>query len=295
MALPPGDEPMRRGIDLLVCWLLVLGAGVAALRAADPASEPKRAGGWFQSNGARLGIADAYAFHATGTLGEERVIVVAVSNQGFVPAVLDRYWDRRYILEHDFKDDETGVVYFEFGLDGSYRGLSYDFGSGDGCGYCSGGVQSTVKLVDGRLRGTLRQPEGSDQRSFDVTLDVPVESDDHGKAQGAGGGAPGRAYLDYHEALAGSDPAAIRKCLSAERRATWAHAEKQGQGADFLAFLREGHPRRVEVTQGYVDGDRALLLLEGASSNGKVRGEAQLVREGGVWRFEQETLEPPAD
>ncbi len=267
----------------------------AAEKVTEQAAEPKRAGGWFQSTGARLGIADAYAFHGTATLGDEKVIVVAVSNQGFVPSVIDRYWNRRFVLEHFFKDDQTGLVYFEFGLDGRYRGLSYYFGSGDGCGYCSGGVESTVKLVDGRLRGTLHQAEGSDKRSFDVTLDVPVEGDDHGTTQGAGGGAPGQAYLAYDRALGGSDPAAVRSCLSEERRATWAHAEKQGQGSEFLAFLREDHPTRIAVTQGYIDGDHALVLFEGENAEGKLRGEAQLVREGGSWRFEEETLEPLAD
>jgi len=51
--------------------------------------------------------------------GTEKVLVVAVSNQGFVPDAMDEYWDRHRALERYFKDDETGLVYFEFGPDGS--------------------------------------------------------------------------------------------------------------------------------------------------------------------------------
>ena len=53
------------------------------------------------------------------------------------------------------KDKETAVVYVEFKPDGAYRGPSYYFAQGNGCGYCGGnlGVTSTVKLAGGRIAG----------------------------------------------------------------------------------------------------------------------------------------------
>ena len=43
-------------------------------------------------------------------------------------------------------DDESKVVTFEFDADGKYRGLSYYFGPGVGCGFCyDSKVGSTVR------------------------------------------------------------------------------------------------------------------------------------------------------
>jgi hypothetical protein len=265
---------------------------VVLLAAGAGAEDSGAAFGVFETAATRLPIADAYAFPGTSTLGEPGVVLVAVSNAGFVQAELDRYWDRRHVIDTYFRDDETGVVWLEFDPDGRYRGLSFYFGSGDGCGYCSGGVDSTVKRTGDRLVGTLRQGDSGDGRSFEITLDVPVSSDDHGAAQGAGGGAPGAAYLAYEAALVGDDPARVRELLAAERRAAWAEAEAAGEGEGFLAFLREGHPQRIRIVEAYVQGDRALVLFAGEGPVMRIEGEALLVREEGAWRFEEETIRP---
>ncbi|HLF57224.1 MAG TPA: hypothetical protein VI942_10300 [Thermoanaerobaculia bacterium] len=277
--------PITRGSTLAACcWL-------AALATAGAADDSSSALGYFESHGTRLPITDSYAFPGTSSLGEEGVVVVAVSNAGFVQSELDQYWDRRYVLDNFFEDDETGVVYFELDPDGRYRGLSYYFGPGDGCGYCSGGVESSVKRVGDRFVGTLRQSDSGDGRAFEITIDVPVSSSDYGAPQGEGGGAPGTTYLAYNAALDGSEAAALRELVSAERRATWAEAESEGQAERFLAYLREGHPQTIRVVQAYVRGERALVLYEGENAYSKIRGEALLVLEDGVWRFEEETIQ----
>ena len=274
---------------LLSCLCLLLPVTHSA------AEEGGRASGSFETTGSAMEVKDAYAFYGTPSLGGKgKVIVVAVSNQGFVKEALDLYWDRRNALERYFKDERTGLVYFEFGPDGGYLGLSYYFGPNDGCAYCADpSVQSTVSLQGGRLTGKLSFPKGGDgHRWFDISLDVPVSDDDHGKSQGAGGGEPGKAYLAYHRALGGWDRRALRSLLSEERRSAWDKAEAEGKGNSFLSFLQQGHPREVKVTAAYVKGDRALLLIEGKGETGKVRGEVHFSREQGSWRFDEETLSP---
>lgn len=274
--------------QLLVCLWFMLTAVSAH------AAEDGRASGQFQSKEIHLKITDAYAFRGTSTLGgKEKGIVVAVSNQGFVQSAIDEYWDRRYALECYFQDEQTGLIYFEFGPDGRYRGLSYYFASGNGCGYCADpAVQSHVRLANGRLTGKLLFPKGKDPNLwFDVSLDVPVSSDDHGKPQGPGGGEPGKAYLAYHRALLGKDEQAIKSLLSEERRAKWTGAEAKGTGGRFLAFLRKYHPGEVRVTEGFIKGDHALLLIEGKGDMDPIIGEAQLSRQQGAWRFEEETIQ----
>lgn len=286
---------MKDSQKVLIAVFTFLFAAVSGIEAV--AAEGGRASGRFDSRGRVMKITDAYAFYGEPSLGgKEKVIVVAVSNQGFVKAALDEYWDRKVALERYFKDENTGLVYFEFGRDGRYRGLSYYFGPGNGCGYCADpSVQSKVRFRDGKMTGKLSFPEGSDpDRWFEVSLDVPVSNDEHGKAQGPGGGEPGETYMAYHKALSGTDTRAIKALLSEERRARWEKAEKDGNGPAFLSFLREEHPADVRVAEAYVSGDKALLLLEGKGAAGKVRGEAQFSREKGVWRFDEETFSSAA-
>jgi hypothetical protein len=285
---------MKKSQKVLIAIFLFILLGLFTKTGAN-AAEGGRAAGRFDSKDLEMNITDAYAFYGEPSLGgREKVIVVVVSNQGLIKAALDEYWDRKNALERYFKDEKTGLVYLEFSRDGRYRGLSYYFGPGNGCGYCSDTeVKSTVSFKDGKITGDLSFPKGSDpDRWFEISLDVPVSNDEHGNPQGAGGGVPGKAYLAYHRTLSGKDVRAIRARLSEERRKRWDKAEKDGNGPSFLAFLREDHPSDVRVREAYVSGDKALLILDGKGAMGKVRGEAQLSRYQAEWRFDEETFSP---
>jgi hypothetical protein len=89
------------------CFLRLLATGISLALAGDEG----RASGQFASNGTQLKIKDAYAFRTTpspgGADGKEKVIVVAVSNDGFIPAAIDEYWDRRNVLDRHFRDEST--------------------------------------------------------------------------------------------------------------------------------------------------------------------------------------------
>ena len=186
------------------------------------------------------------------------------------------------------KDKETAVVYLEFKPDGAYRGLSYYFAQGNGCGYCGGDVTSTVKLANGRLAGTLRSKD-QPTRLFEVKLDVPITPDDHGTPLPADGGAPGNAYLGYHTALVKRDAKALRTFLSDELRESLADAEKKGKVAAEMNYLAKEHPgKSVRITKGFSKGDHAVLLIDGESSTSKLTGEVVLVNQRGSWRVDDE-------
>ena len=184
---------------------------------------------------------------------------------------------RRRAVDKRIKDDDTGVVYFEFRPDGSYRGLSYYFAPGNGCGFCTSEVVSTVKLSGGKLAGALKGTEKD--RPLDVSLNVPVMSDEHGTALPADGGAPGAAYLAYHMALV-------------KRQQSWADAEKKGNVGKFVEYLAAEHPdKSVRITHGYARGNTAVLLVSGESIAGKLVGEALLMKEKDAWRVDDELME----
>jgi hypothetical protein len=270
---------------------MCVAAFVAALTPDAPAAEPTDiAHGTFKSQAITLDVRSAIAFKGKSYLGPDDVLIVAVTNARVHGDALAEYYDRKRAVEKRIKDDDTGVVYFEFRPDGSYRGLSYYFVPGNGCGFCTSEVASTVRLGGGRLSGTLRGTEKD--RPFEVVLNVPVMSDDHGSALPAGGGAPGAAYLAYHAALVKRDRATLKPLLSLDRQQTWADAEKKGDVSKFVDYLAAEHPdKSLRIVRGFVKGDTAVLLVSGESLVGSLVGEALLKKEKDAWRVDDELMD----
>ncbi len=247
------------------------------------------ADGSFTSWTFTMPVSTAMAFRGKSILDKTDVIFVALSNGDFRVDWFANFYDRRRAIERRMKDKETAVVYLEFKPDGAYRGLSYYFAKGNGCGYCGGnlGVTSTVKLASGRLAGSLKSKDES--RTFDVVFNLPVTPDDHGAPLPSDGGAPGKAYLGYHEALVKRDVKALRPFLSNEARESLANAEKKGKAAAELKYLAKEHPdQSVRITKGFSKGNHAVLLIAGESGGIKLTGEVVLVNEGGSWRVDDE-------
>jgi hypothetical protein len=246
--------------------------------------------GTFKSQTVTLDAKSAVAFRGPSSFDKSDALIVAVINARVRSDAIADYTDRRRVIDKRVKDGATGVVYFEFKPDGTYRGMSYYFGPGNGCGYCTGETTSTVKLVGGMLSGKLKET-GTD-RSFDITLVAPVLSDAHGAALPADGGAPGRAYLDYHAALVKADRGALKPLLSQDQQEYWASTEKDGNGGGFLHTLAGQHPNKsVRITQGFGTADKAVILFTGESTAGKVVGEALLLKQDGTWRVDDEITE----
>lgn len=271
---------------------MLLIVALAAYVGPAVAAETSSASGSFTSKTVVMPVNTAMAFRGKSVMDKSDVIVVAVTNAKMDQNALADYYDRRRAIDQRIKDRDTPVVWFEFRPDGNYRGYSFYFASGNGCGYCSGnmGITSTTRLANGRLRGQLK---GTDtDRNFDVTLDLPIASDDHGAPLPADGGAPGKAYRDYHEALVKSDVKALRLVLPDEQRENLDGAVKSGKTNSYLKFLTKEHPTQsVKIAKGWSNGKRAVILFDGESSVLKLTGEAVLVNEGGTWRVEDELTE----
>ena len=274
-------HPMRIAA-LAVPLLLIATPAVAA--------DVDTATGAFTSQTVTLSAKSAIAFRGRSFVDPGDALIVAVFNARVNATAIADFADRRRVIETRIRDGETGVAYFEFAPDGSYRGMSYHFGPGNGCGYCTGGVKSTVKLAGGKLSGRLTGTEKD--RTLDITLVTPVMADDHGRALPPDGGAPGKAYLAYHAALAKSDRAALKPLLSQDQQQFWDEAEKNRKIAAFLHAMAEAHPvKSVQITQGFAKGDKALLQVAGEASAGRVVGEVLLVKEGEAWRVDDEITE----
>jgi hypothetical protein len=260
------------------------------LVASAPALADETAKGKFQSQSVSFDLGGTVAFRGTSSFKPEPAIIVAVSNQGLA-AALSNYLDRRRALDTLVKDEKTALVYFEFTPEGRYRGVSYYFGSGNGCGFCSSEVASTVKLSNGRLAGTLKGTEKA--RPFDVSIDVALMNDDHGSALPSDGGAPGKAYLAYHAALLKHDPAALRPTLAPDLLEVWERSNKNGQLAGYVTYLLEQHMlTSVRIKKAWARADVANLVVEGEGPAGTLSGEVLLFREKGAWVVDSEVLAP---
>ena len=254
------------------------------------AADPATATGTFASQTVTMAAKSAIAFRGKSSADQADALFVAVFNARVNADAVADYIDRRRIIETRIRDGETGVVYFEFKPDGAYRGMSYRFGPGNGCAYCAGEITSTVTLANGKLSGSLKGT--GKERSVDVTLVVPVMADDHGTPLPADGGAPAKAYLAYHAALARSDRAAVKPLLSRDQQQFWDDAEKAGKLGAVVHALAVAHPvKSVEIVQGYGKDDKAVLRIAGEATAGKVTGEVLLIREDGAWRVDDEITE----
>jgi hypothetical protein len=270
------------------CLLLL---GLLAVAAPAAAQAPTKVSGTFTSKDVSFRVAGAVAFNGKSHMnGTTPVVLVAISNTGLNADAVADFVDRKRAIEKLIKDDETPVVYLEFTPQGQWRGVSYYLASGNGCGFCSGEVTGTGKIVAGRLTASLKNRESD--RSFDVTLDVPVLSDDHGAALPADGGAPGKAYLAYHAAVLKRDAAAIDTLLSPGNREMFAKAKKDGDTDGYLSYLIEKHSMRsVKITAGWATADKASLLVTGDSSVGTMSGEVFLLKTKGAWGIDEELID----
>lgn len=244
--------------------------------------------GTFSSRGAKFQIGGGVAFTGTSNLdGKTPVILVAITNTRLNVSAVADFVDRKRAIEHLVKDDETPIVYLEFASDGRWRGISYYFASGNGCAFCTSDVDSSVKLVKGRLTGNVKGTEAD--RPFNVAMDIPVMSDDHGAALSADGGAPGKAYLAYHAALIKGDTSAIKALLSPGNLEMFVKAQKSNDLSAYMTFLAEKHPMKsVKITRGWGTAEKASLLVEGESGLGRLAGEVLLLNTKGVWGVDEE-------
>lgn len=274
-------------LSLLLFSLQVAAVPRAAAGAVGEEKGPQ-ATGKVESKGWTFEARGAYAFPAEVGFDDEPGIKVAISNAGFVADALDRDYDREHMIDTFFRDEETLVAYFQFSKTGAYKGVSYYFGSGDGCGFCyDGSVVSTVKVEKGRIYGTLKLAGKPDDLRFDLRFDVPIASTDYGTPLLAGGGDPGKAYAALHTAIVAWDYPAAKSYFSEAVKADYGeHAE------EIVQSFRKDHPdKSYKIVRGFVRGDRALLLVEGETSYSKVKTEAQMTRENGTWRLVSEVLQ----
>ena len=126
----------------------LLAAAMLRIAAPLPAADaPDSATGTFRSQALAMNVRSAIAFRGPSFVDKSEAVIVVASNARLNPDSIADDVDRRRIVERRIRSDENGVVYCEFKPDGAYRGMSYYFAPGNGCGYCTGDVTSSTRLA----------------------------------------------------------------------------------------------------------------------------------------------------
>ena len=158
-------------------------------------------------------------------------------------------------------------------------------------GNISGGEYPQIEIdgldtnqISGRIFHTETQEFFDDTFNYDLVFKAPLSDPDAqvGTPLADGGGEPGQAYLKWVETLHTGDIEALKMIVPADVKemiesSTAAEAKEQ------MEFMREMTPTDVTVLNGALDGDIAVLQIEGKMDGQKVTAEIEMTKMGEFW------------
>jgi hypothetical protein len=103
----------------------------------------------------------------------------------------------------------------------------------------------------------------------------------------SGGGEPGAAYLACQVHVQKQSRDGLLACVSGER-AEELEAMTDAEAKAMLEFAKMLQPTDIKVTGGSITGDSATLNTEAQQDGEKFSGTITMVKEGGVWKIQQE-------
>jgi hypothetical protein len=103
----------------------------------------------------------------------------------------------------------------------------------------------------------------------------------------AGGGDPGKAYMEYMKAMTAGDMAALKKLVSTER----AKEMDAPEFKEMFPLIQSMMAKNVKVTGGTMTGNTATLNCEGTDSmgGGASKGTISMVLEDKQWKVQKDS------
>lgn len=163
--------------------------------------------------------------------------------------------------------------------------------SADHPGNLSGGEYPKIELtglgtdkISGRIYHEEAQEFFDDTYHYDFTFSASLSDPNAivGEPLPSDGGEPGLAYLKWVEAVHSGDLNALRSIVPADlaEQIDSASAEEAKEQLEFFQFTT---PTKVKILSGSIDGDIAILKIEGTMENEKVGAEIEMTRMGEFW------------
>lgn len=121
---------------------------------------------------------------------------------------------------------------------------------------------------------------------------VIMAAETAGKPLAAGGGEPGKVYMDYCKAIESGDMPALKKVVSAERA-------KQMDSPDFkkmFPMVQAMQAKDIKITGGTMTDKAATLTAEGTDrmDGAPSKGTINMVLEAKQWKVDKDSWESTA-
>ena len=204
------------------------------------------------------------------------------------------------VAEGQLGDASAGYVRICINPDGDECGLYFSHNNPNASFNTSG--YGTFKLASapaGRIAGrwVLAEPDDffGETYDFDLNFDVAI-TPPPGTPLPADGGEPGKAYRAWTAAVAKGDIKVLSALVGGEYDAWRIKSDDQDDVKAALKDLRDGTPVQARILRGRIDGDSAVLWVEGKDRDDILRrGRVLLSREDGTWRFKEADLDTVDD
>ncbi len=166
--------------------------------------------------------------------------------------------------------------------------------SADQGGNVTGGSYPEVEFtlegdrVKGRVFHAEEQEFFDDAYQYDLTFDLALSDPNApiGDPLPADGGAPGKAYLAWIEAVHSGDLSRLKAIVPAEM-ADQLDETTDEEVQEELELMQIMTPKKVEIVSGSMDGDTAILkvivTVEGANVNEQGDAEITMTKMGDFW------------
>ena len=277
---------MRRGLRL--------GLGLALLCAALAASAADRGSGHFRKGEVRVDLKHVAAVTNDEDDTGDRTFVY-LSDVPLDAHKIAAAFHASTATEQQLGDGSAGYVRICIDADGGECGLYFSHNKPTASFNSSGYGEFKLETAPaGRVAGRWLLAEPNDffgeTYDFDLKFDVAV-TPRPGKPLPADGGEPGKAYRAWTAAVAKGDLPIVRAMVVGEYNSWRLKSDDQGDVKEALKDLRDGTPVAPRVLRGRIDGDSAVLWIEGRDRDDLLRrGRVQLQRADGEWRFMEASL-----
>lgn len=277
------------------------GFGMALLCAALSAGAEDRGSGHFRKGEIRI-----EAKHAVAVAIDEDVDAARAQTYVYlsdVPLDAGRIagaFQPGSAAEEQLGDGSAGYVRICIDADGGECGLYFSHNKPNASFNSSGyGAFKLEAAPAGRVAGrwVLAKPEDffGETYDFDLHFDAGLTTPP-GKPLPADGGEPGKAYRAWTAAVAKGDLPVLRALVGGEYDGWRIRSDDQDDVKSALKDLRDGTPLKATILRGRIDGDKAVLWVEGKDRDDILRrGRVLLAKADGDWRFMEADLDSVGD
>lgn len=277
---------MRNGLEF--------GIGLALLCVAFASHAADRGSGHFRKGEVRLEVKYAIAVANEEDDGGDRTFVY-LSDVPLDAAKIAGAFHASSAAEAQMGDGSAGYVRVCIDAEGGECGLYFSHNKPNASFNSSGYGEFKLQAAPaGRIAGrwVLAEPDDffGETYDFDLVFDAAI-TPSPGKPLPADGGEPAKAYRSWIAAVAKGDLPVLRTLVGGDYNGWRIKSDDQDDVKAALKDLRDGTPVEAKVLSGRIDGDNAVLWVEGKDRDDILRrGRVLLQRDGGGWRYMEADL-----